>query len=206
MVDLSNMDDATREQARVDLMGIDRADLPVLRRVVAEMRQLQPNQNAVLRDVVEHVYLAGDPYDSDGFGFLGVVQSPDDPQPDDDGYSPVIVVGRVPGFAAYRMLQDGDVITAVNDHFPRKIHNNADLRANIGLRHAGEVVHLSVLRQGRNIDVPIKLSGRPIELNLVQAATRLEQLKNIRQDKADKYWEDNFEALLDPLISSVRGE
>ncbi len=203
MVDLSNMDDATREQARIELMGIARDDLPLLRRIVTEMRPLQPNQNAVLRDVVEHVYLAGEAYESDGFGFLGVIQSPDDPAADEEGYSPVIVVGRVPGFAAYRMLQDGDVITAINDHFPRKMHNNAELRASIGLRHAGDIVHLSVLRQGKNIDVPIKLSGRPIELNLVQAATRLEQLKNERQDKADKYWEDHFEALLDPIISSV---
>ncbi len=204
MNDLANMDESIRERARVDLMGLGRNDLPLLKRVVADLRPLQASQSSVLRDIVLHVYLTGEPYDIDGFGFLGVVLPTEDRAAiNEEGESPVIIMSRLPGFAAYRMLQDGDVITEIKGRFPTRLRNKFDLITAIGAKRVGEVVHLGVLRQGQLLDIPVKLSGRPVEVNAVQAAGQVEQIKNLRQNKADKYWAENFEPLLDQRVSTT---
>src|SRR5688572_9419434 len=71
--DLDDPDATVRERARVSLMGMRRRDLPAFQKLVRENLPLMPAQAAVLRQLVIHVYLAGEPYETAGAqGFLGV--------------------------------------------------------------------------------------------------------------------------------------
>src|SRR5688572_8418829 len=69
---LASEDPTKRDQARQELMGLQRADLPTLKQAIRLALPLEPSQSAVLRDIVTHIYLAGDSYSSQGDGFLGV--------------------------------------------------------------------------------------------------------------------------------------
>src|SRR4051812_38654450 len=60
--DLANRDASVREQARVNLMGISRNDLEQLRAIVEKSRPLAPSQAMELRDIVQQVFQATEPY------------------------------------------------------------------------------------------------------------------------------------------------
>src|SRR5439155_13577264 len=75
--DLDDSDATVRELARMKLMGMQRRDLPAFQKLVQDSRPLAPAQAAVLRQLVIHVYLAGEEYDTTGTqGFLGVRMQP----------------------------------------------------------------------------------------------------------------------------------
>ena len=120
---------ADRNNARVELMGLHRNDLPTLKRVVESRLPVYPQQAVDLRDIVRHVYLAADVYPSSAEGFLGVatrggqssvvLQMPDGTAGGGVDLSEIYV-----GFAAYRWLQQGDVILSVghaNDETPVRV-------------------------------------------------------------------------------------
>jgi len=71
---LADRDPEVREQARINLMGIKRRDLPALEKVVADSRPVRASQAAVLYDIVTHVHMAGEPYKvaPNTGGFLGL--------------------------------------------------------------------------------------------------------------------------------------
>jgi hypothetical protein len=62
---LSDADASVRDAARTRLMGMDRRYLSVLERVVTARRPLRPSQAVALRQIVTHVYCAGEPYEPD---------------------------------------------------------------------------------------------------------------------------------------------
>jgi hypothetical protein len=167
--DLGNGDSAVRDRARVELMGISRGELERLRQVVAQSRPLAPDQIAMLQEIVTHVYLAGE-YDegAEERGFLGVrmsqtgVELSPAPGVRADGTAVgVAVAGRVPGFCAYRMLEDGDVIIRLTSDKAYEFSTADDLKV-VVLRHrAGETVTLDVLRRGTLIRVPVTLDHKP---------------------------------------------
>src|SRR5688572_13329794 len=107
-----------RESARIALMGLERSALPMLREAVKQSLPLEPSQAVVLREIVAQVYLTGDKYEiaEGGQGFLGV-SMPNPMRVEDRGLLAlgrgVAVVSRVPGFCAYRMLQNGDVLLSM---------------------------------------------------------------------------------------------
>src|SRR5207249_7729104 len=59
---LADRDPAVREQARIDLMGLSRSDLPAIRKYVQGRRPLAPAQATPPRDVASQIYLAGERY------------------------------------------------------------------------------------------------------------------------------------------------
>jgi hypothetical protein len=74
---LADGDAAARERARAELLAMDRRHLPFLQSLVERSSPVLPSQAAVLRGIVTHVYLAGEPYDTDrDAGFLGVRMHP----------------------------------------------------------------------------------------------------------------------------------
>jgi hypothetical protein len=60
--DLSAAEPAVREAARSALMGMSRQDLPAFEKLVRDNVPLAPAQAAVLREIVTHVFLAGEEY------------------------------------------------------------------------------------------------------------------------------------------------
>lgn len=201
--DLANRDASARDQARVNLMGISRKDLEELRTIVDKSRPLAPSQAMVLRDIVEQVYQASEPYEplEDKPGFLGMQFDPMSLQEStpDDAQAGVVVMKRIPGFCAYRFLRDGDVIVGITEAPDHPIRKGGDLTALVGGAKAGVTVHLQVLRGGQQIEVPITLDARP---NWAQQGTpnATQDAIRERQRQAEEYWDQHFAPLLDAEI------
>src|SRR5712691_1361256 len=186
----------TRDAARVALMGLKRQELNIFRQAIIQNLPLAPNQIINLREIVTQIYLAGDVYPTDDGegGFLGV-RLPS--RPDEETLlcveRGVVIVSRVPGFCAFRMLQDGDVVLAIHsDAGDRPLNQPMELRRAVSSIKAGQTITLEVLRQGRILNVPITLDRRPLQVD--EAA--LQEFINDRADRADEIWERDFAPLL----------
>jgi C-terminal processing protease CtpA/Prc len=201
--DLNNRDADVRERARTNLMGISRADLDELQQVVEKSRPIAPSQAMVLQEIVEQVVQATQPYPQlpDRVGFLGVRlpreiitvgRDPSDPQ----NQAGALVTDRIPGFCAYGALQNGDMIVAVGEAPNQVIRTNDDLTAIIGARKAGETVHLEILRNGKQLEVPITLSARPVWAGPTSSQEVVDEAVQNRQRIAHDYWEQHFAPLL----------
>jgi hypothetical protein len=206
--DLANKDASVREQARVGLMGISRDDLQTLRKLVETNRPLAPSQAMALREIVMQVYESTEPYEAveNKPGFLGV------PLPitsaigldatDEDSQAGVLVTDRIPGFCAYRFLQNGDVIVGITEAPGKAIRKSTDLTEIIKLHKGGETIHMEILRGGQKMTVAIKLNARPawaVPANLNQIPNQQGEIRE-RQRKADEYWDQNFAPLLESGI------
>jgi hypothetical protein len=202
--DLASSDSATRESARVQLMRLNRDDLPALEKWVEHARPLAPSQAVALRQIVQEVYLAGEEYEKkENQGFLGIMMDAaslsnrDLPRQNDHEAAPgVVVADRIPGFCASRMLVDGDVILGTTDP-PHVFNSPADLQTVIVASDPGTIIHLQVLRHGQVIDVPLKLDCKPIEAD-GELATENFRLR--RAEKFNDYWRASFAPLLKEII------
>jgi hypothetical protein len=204
---LADADAAVRENARVALMGLGRADLPTLREVIRSAGALAPAQRVVLRDIVVHSYLAGDTYLSAfNQGFLGVrlprqdeagFAFPDD-QPELDEKAGVAIQECMPGFAGYRHLREGDVVLSVNHPKQLRTPDSRTLQDAVSSVAGGEAVRLGVLRQGKVIEVEIRLSARPIE---AETQPQFQEMIDRRAARAEQYWNEQFAPLVGGGIS-----
>jgi hypothetical protein len=183
--DLDSANPAVREEARTALMQMGRRRLESFQRLVAESRPLRPSQRAALREIVTHVYLSGEPYDAkEKVGFLGINM---------DTFGPrVIVTGREPGFPAYPVLQNGDVIVRIAERPDVSCTDSAVFGAAVQELGAGRRVHFDVLRGGRIVRVAVVLAARPVEAD---APNVLKRLTADRRTQADDYWEQAFAPL-----------
>jgi hypothetical protein len=182
-------------------MGISRADLEKLRNLVATNRPLAPSQAMALREIVDQVYQATDPYEpiDNHSGFLGVPLPPNAiiaDANDDDSQSGMLVTSRIHGFCAYRFLQDGDMIVAIND---RPIRTGRDLSEIIAASRGGDMINVEIVRGGQHVHVQFKLDVRPnwASQQLPLGQTTTQDNVRERQRKADEYWDQNFATLLD---------
>jgi hypothetical protein len=202
--DLDDPDASVREQARVALMGMKRRDLPAFQKLVGDSRPLAPAQAAVLRQLVMHVYLAGEPYETTGSqGFLGVrMQDTSVRVPAAEGANPatpagtpavgVVIVERMPGFVGARMLLDGDVILGVHERQDVRMLGVFEFQTVIQGVPPGATVHFQILRQGQVIRVPVTLDPRPVEAE----PEILRALLDKRQNQAQDYWDQAFARLV----------
>jgi hypothetical protein len=214
--ELADRDPDVREKARDALMGMNASDLPRLRAVVQQSQPLAPSQAAELRDVVTHVYLAGETYPGDATkGFLGVKLSgirtrigPVAPQPpaDDElvdaGFAAgpgVFVSERMPGFCGFRSLRFGDVVLGVvTREGLLRTRTQYELIPAVAATRPGGTLTLELLRQGLVIRVAIKLDVRPKAANDLNV---IDEFTNERELKAEAYWRRNFALLVDGAIS-----
>jgi hypothetical protein len=193
-----------REESRIALMGLKRSDLGTLYDVVKHSLPLEPSQSAVLRDVVTHVYLSGEKYETvEGIGFLGVSMASGNRNDDAGLFSidrGIAIVSRVPGFCAYRMLQTGDVILATVSpkHVEFKSTDPYELfLSTVKGVGPGQTLTFEVLRQVRIINVSLTLDERPRGL---ENPTFIIEFTQLRAEKADEYWKKVFAPLLnDPV-------
>jgi hypothetical protein len=204
LLDKLTADDfTTRDSARLALMALKREDLSDVREAVRRSLPLQPSQIVVLRDVVTHVYLSGDPYEGteDGSGFLGVSL----PSAFEDRglmslEQGVAIVARVPGFCAYRALQNGDVVLSMKAPGGVEVTfgSTEQFIATVQTVRAGQSVSFDVLREGKVVTVQIKLDRRPNVLDPNRFGNRdaLRTFMSHRADEADELWDKDFAPLL----------
>lgn len=211
LVGLTHADPGVRDESQYELMGLGRADLPLLRRAAERYRPLDRALLERLRDIVAHAYMAEDPDpERTGQGFLGV----DLPSSMDVTRDPGLVIeirGRMRGFCAYRALRDGDVIVDIDEApLPARV-TAPDMRLTafiqaIKAQRPGSVIHLRVLRQGKVLRIPVKLDGRPApEDNFDLTTAEVAAMRARRESSAQKYWETEFEPHLTakPLPAAV---
>ncbi len=207
---LSDGDPVRRATARDDLLALAPGDLPTLRTAVEKLRPLAPGDAEALREIVTHVYLKGQNADGNrATGFMGVMMRNYEiiyGESDESGDAQplgVVVDNRLPGFAAYRALHDGDLITAIGvEAAPEmRVNQSEQITAFIGRLPAGSVVHLRVLRQGRPIEQTITLDARPAQLSAGQPIVSPDVYRQEQQAKARAYWAANFASLVDDALS-----
>lgn len=193
-VQLADSDPDVRERARIDLMGIERGQLPHLRQIVADTRPIKAAQAAVLYDIVSHVFMATEPYEANPrAGFLGV-RLPESLDAE------ALVTGRVPGFCAYRMLQDGDVIVGIAELPGVKFPSRTQFTNAIRAIPAGTRLTLHILRNGQNKSVALRLDARPTASD---PPNSMSDLENDRKEKADAYWARHFAPLLPEHVTNA---
>jgi S1-C subfamily serine protease len=104
----------------------------------------------------------------------------------------VAVVSRVPGFCSYRMLQDGDVLLAMETPGGKiEFSSNEQLIEVVTSARAGDTVTFEVLRQGRILNIPITLDKKPLNL-----PGQIDEFSGRRADEADELWQRDFAPLL----------
>ena len=193
--ELDDADAAVREAARVKLMGMRREDLPAFRALVQESLPLTPSQAAMLRQIVTHVFLAGEQYDTTNVeGFLGVKMQETSvrlPAADGGDQAPpaagVVIVERMPGFAGARAFVDGDVVLGVVERPDVRTLGMYEFIMVVKAATPGTTIHFQVIRQGQVIRVPVAPDPRPFE-----AEGMMNDLLYRRQGKADAYWDREF--------------
>ena len=215
--ELADPSPATREAAKIALMGLDGRDLLALQRVVRASLPLDPAQATVLREIVLHVRSAALPYDAFGEdGFLGVQlglvtigpkpkdEEPEGPRQFDprglqinpDANTAVVILARMPGFCGARLLNDGDVLVDIVERPGVTLRTPMDVARNVQGIGAGQTVTFNLLRQGRMIRVPIKLDPRPDAADGMNGAIRMNDLVRDRARQASEYWEAVFARML----------
>jgi hypothetical protein len=207
---LADRDPSVRDLARIDLMGLSRAELPELRRYVQQHRPLAPSQAAALREIVTQVCASGETYPSNAsHGFLGVslpsALIPQQEQPMEPGSPPpigVIIGDRMPGLSSFRMLANSDVIIGITERPEVAIRNVGDLQSIISEFRGGETVHLEIFRSGRTFTLPVTLGARPIEVELnPNGSDFFNREKQRRLDLSEDYWQREFAPLLENGVS-----
>lgn len=206
---LGDRDPGVRERSRDALMQLTRADLSALIEATRG-RSLRPTQRSLLHDVVVHVYLTGKHNFAGGdSGYIGITTppgsvvtfdadgnevdpdvAPGETQPTRRG---AVVYSRVIGCDGYRVLQIGDVITAVarpdsgeaDAGTFRRVAGFAQLQSQLAASRAGEWIRLRILRSGTEHEVRARLAPRPLD----------NAGRNIISDypEGEQYWDKTFE-------------
>jgi hypothetical protein len=205
-LDLAAADPVVRSDARMFLMGLGRADLPALQKIVESHLPATAGQAVALRDVVTCVYLSDEPAETDGKeGFLGIAPTLRQdsvliPDPDHPGnvLAGVNFAARTPGSCAYRWLAEGDVILALGTTELQPVMSFADLSRRIRQIAPGTIVQMRLFRAGGIIEVRFPLDARPAAANdmgLFQA------LLDHRIERLETYWKKTFGPLVDSDMS-----
>jgi hypothetical protein len=205
IADLDAKSPDARSAAATKLLQISRDDLPALQRAVEHSRPISPGQAPVLHDVVIHVWLSGEPYPRQETGFLGVSLMPTNGWDDANGVvDGVFVLARMPGFAAYGALLDSDLILGIQERPGMRFNRVDEFALTIARFKPGTLLHLVVLRESRQIVVPIRLSARPNAAgDLMAGRADMDTLLGERMLAAEKYYDENFARLLGDEISQA---
>ncbi len=101
-------------------------------------------------------------------GYLGVtIQNVGDDNAESLGLKPdqgALITDVVPGGpGAKGGLQSGDIVLTVNGH---EVTSNTDLTRQVAIVHAGDILHLVVLRDGKRVSIDVRSGTRPAESQL----------------------------------------
>ena len=203
LVDLDAKSPEIRATAAAKLLQLSRGDLPALKRVIERSRPISPGQLTVLHDVILHVWLTGESYPKLDTGFLGLSLIPTNAWDDAGGATDgVVVIGRMPGFAAYGALQDSDLILEIKEVPGARFNRVDEFAMTVARFRPGTPLRLVVLRGSKQIVVPLKLSARPEAAGDLRGARGdMDALLGQRILDAEKYYDENFARVLGDEIS-----
>ena len=211
VANLHDVDPQIRAAARRAILGLEVDDLPRLADALRDRAGTDPESPAValiVREAVSHLYLrrakrqyhvlldAGeidDTYGRDG-GFLGIKLPLNAANiPDDFGTNGVTVVDALAGFAAYEVLEAGDILVEIDTPRGRiPLGNPPALRQAVAGLPAGLDVEVRLVRGGEVLRLPFRLdrfvNTQRIEWLRLQAQARRD---------AQEAWQSRFAPLFD---------
>lgn len=187
--DLNHADPNVRDDARFELMGLQRGELGILKSVIKASQPVQPAQASVLHDVVVQVFLAGETYQPSASPFIGIFDRPDF-RAEESTYC-------IPGFVAFRVMQPGDMVVGVGNYRFAVPCSVMDLKtAFVGAR-PGDVVRMTVIRRGELKELHLKLDAKPENFNIEQIDNYIVE----RSRRAEAFWQQEFAPLVNPSVS-----
>ncbi|MBV8780905.1 MAG: hypothetical protein JO353_05855 [Phycisphaerae bacterium] len=209
---LADRDPAARDAAEQRLMELSAADLPTLEQTVKGVAPLRPGQGELLREIITQVFLSGESFKSNpAQGFIGVKMKVDfDSVHSEDDSNPELPLGvtvesRLPGFSAYALLRDGDVILTIAaaglpdgadaDH---RVRTSMEVASIIRSLPAGRTIDITLLRAGRHAQVSIVLVPHPVD---VDDLSKLERFREDRAQRAEAFWAEHFARFIDAVVS-----
>src|SRR5262245_27159287 len=153
---LNDPDSQKRDEALQELLAFRPEQLPVLRAAVAEARPLAPGQLSLLKQAVRHIYISGGRYPvaPNELPFLGLSWDPKN-MPEWKDLGGVPVVRRIPGFAAYQVLREGDVIRGIEELPDMPLQTTEDVGNAVLQFKAGQYIHLQITRNGKPTTVRV---------------------------------------------------
>ena len=93
---------------------------------------------------------------------------------------PLARTDRIPGFCAYRFLQNGDVIVGITEAAGKPIRKAKDLTDVIQVCRAGDTIHLEILRGGFLdilIDIALRIDDRSFAVRANQIGSMSETVE-----------------------------
>jgi hypothetical protein len=190
--DLAAEDAPTRAEARRKMLGMSAAQLKELRQLVADGQAVLPAQREALYEIVYHTFLRTRPYpvlQGDNGSFIGLFGQ----QVTDGGGSSSVAFERcLPGFDAYRVLENGDRIVGVDELPELRFEGSNPLGPVRQGFKAGTVIHFRIIRDSRVQRVALQLSMTP----LWQQFRDMGELE-AREELAKTYWQREFAPLLE---------
>jgi hypothetical protein len=197
---LASSEPQARDDARTELLGLGKIDLDALREVVRRSLPLAPSQSGVLHDIVVHVYLAATNDQSMPQGFLGVMLDPSDNGVQENmelSKVGVYIFDCMPGYCGYRWLRPADVVAGIFAQGELvRLQQKEDLKNYVRNTLPGSALKMQVLRQGRMIEVTVRVDSRPPIADDRFQPLRVDEWRNQRMGDAEKYWEREFAPLL----------
>lgn len=206
---LVDRDAAVRDAARIELMSLPLADLPVLRECVIAKRPT-PAQACVVRDVVVHLLTreAVRSMPTGGLPYIGVSHAPSDEQVELDPAGELMPSGTtiervMPGTPAAVLLQVGDAVLGVDAPDGRTLWITPSME--LGRPQApqlgqwimacppGDPVTLVVRRAGRVLRVRITPEPRPLPLGPVMDDAVI-PINNAKVD-ANRFFDEQWATL-----------
>jgi hypothetical protein len=109
----------------------------------------------------------------------------------------MVVISRLPGFVAHRVLLDGDVILGIVERPDVSFVDRYAFTTAIKKMEAGETFHLTILRRGRVRKIELTLDRRPAIVNNDVAGDAFD---HDRRAKDDAYWRQAFAPLLPETV------
>jgi hypothetical protein len=196
---LNDRDGQRRDDALRELLSLRADHLPLLRQAVADARPLTPGQISLLRQAVRHIYITGVHYPvaPNDLPFLGL--SWESPNTSDEWkeMGGVPVTRRIPGFSAYQMLREGDIIRGIEELPGIPLASTKDVGEAVSAFKAGQSIHLQIIRNGKVMTVEVLLRNKPLEISL---QTRLDDWVDQQTAAADQYWDNFFAQVLEENV------
>ncbi|MBC7785653.1 MAG: hypothetical protein H7144_17625 [Burkholderiales bacterium] len=200
---LGSPDQHARTQAKRELMGLHAEELPMLRQIVAAAAPLRAAQIDPLHEAFDYIYVRHQlqklPRTTGGFLGLTLPGAFDEPfgNPNREPASGV-EVSRLPGFAAYRFLEDGDIIRGISQAGELKpIRTSTELKQIVSALSPGEDVTIHIQRGAADVTVRFPLDAAPVANDVNESLNLFASTQNA-QNEAAGFWEEAFLPLILP--------
>lgn len=211
---IDDPDQRAREAARRDVLSLTTSELPELRAALAELarqHRLTPGIVRLAYDVTMHAYVreaklqfldAQPPNVRTGEPFLGIMLGGDMTSSTPGAPAGVAVRSINPGFVAYEVLEEGDLLIAVRSHRGlERLSHFGNLQMIFQDLAPGDSVEFIIVRGGSVVRAALKLDERPE--SRLSGEARWQGAANEAQREAAAYWDEQIVPILPPPATPI---